>query len=243
MDLLWSYLTDAGNWSGRTGIGHRLLEHIGFTVTALLIAALVALPLGVAIGHSRRGSDLAIMIGGTGRAVPALGLLAYLVLKTDNSDGPILVVLAVLGVPAMLAASYGGVRRVNRHVVESARAAGMQPHQVLTQVEIPAALPTILAGIRASACQVVAATTLAAYVGGGGLGRLIVDGLAVRQYGVMATGAVLVAAVALVLDLALRGAERAVVSPGVSGRYPVGPPARPAAAGADLASVTEPGRG
>src|SRR5436190_18595645 len=109
MNLFWSYLTDGANWTGRAGIGHRVAEHIGFTVTALLIAALVALPLGAAIGHSRRGADIAIMIGGAGRAVPALGLLAYFVLKTNNGDGTVLAVLTILGLPPMLAAAYGGV--------------------------------------------------------------------------------------------------------------------------------------
>lgn len=223
LTLFWDYVSSGDNWTGRTGIGHRLLEHIGFTMTALLAAGAVALPLGAVIGHSRRGADVPILLGAAGRAVPALGLLAYLVLKMNNGDGSIIVVLALIAVPAMLSAAYGGVRRVNRHVVEAARAAGMQPSQVLLAVEVPAGLPTIVAGVRAAALQVVAATTLAAFVGGGGLGRLIVDGLAEGQYGPMATGAVLVAVVALALDLTLAGAERSLVSPGLTGRYPVGP--------------------
>lgn len=229
LTLFWDYISTADNWSGRTGIGHRLLEHIGFTTTALLVAAAVALPVGAVIGHSRRGADFAILLGGAGRAVPALGLLSYLVLKTSNGDGPIVVVLAVIGLPAMLSAAYAGVRRVPRPVVESARATGMQPHQVLLQVEVPAALPAVLSGIRTAALQIVAATTLAAFVGGGGLGRFIVDGLNEGQYGPMATGAVLIAAVAVVLDLTLAAVGRALISPGLTGRYPVGPLSPPMA--------------
>ena len=231
VSLFWDYISDGDNWSGKTGIGHRLLEHIGFTTTSLLVAALVALPLGAVIGHSRKGADFAILLGGAGRAVPALGLLTYFVLKTDNGDGPVIGVLALIAAPAMLAATYGGVRRVDRHVVEAARATGMQPHQVLLQVEVPAALPAIAGGVRTAALQVVASTTLAAFVGGGGLGRLIVDGLNEGRYGQMATGAVLVAVGALGLAVALAVAERSLVSPGLTGRYPVGPRvALPAAA-------------
>lgn len=241
--LFWDFISTGDNWSGRTGIGHRLLEHIGFTTSALLLAALVALPLGAVIGHSRRGADFAILLAGAGRVVPAFGVIAYLVLKMDNSDASVIVVLALIAVPSMLSAAYGGVRRVSRPVVESARATGMQPHQVLLNVEVPAAMPSIVSGVRAAGLQVVAATTLAAFVGTGGLGRLIVDGLNEGRYGPMATGAVLVAAVAVTLDLSLAAGERALVSPGLTGRYPVGPRPRPGAVPVPAAEpdVPEPG--
>jgi osmoprotectant transport system permease protein len=141
------------------------------------------------------------------------------VLATGTGFLPVLAALVALAVPPILTATYAGVRAVDPQVVDAARGMGMTPPQVLFRAEVPVALPVIFSGVRSAALQVVATATIAAYVALGGLGRFVIDGLAVRSYAEMLTGAVLVALLAITVDLVLAGVQRVVVSPGVTGRF------------------------
>lgn len=209
------WFTDPAHWSGSTGVPARLLEHVGYTTLALLVALVIAVPIGLVIGHTGRGGFLVVSLANSLRALPTLGLLVLLVLFLGIGLGAPLIALIVLAVPPILAGSYAGVRAVDPAVVDAARGMGMQGHDVLLRVELPNALPLILGGVRSAALQVISTATIAAFVALGGLGRYIIDGLAVRDYPQMAAGSLLVALLAIVADLGLAGLQRAVVSPGL----------------------------
>lgn len=217
MNLMWDYLSDADNWTGNGGVGERLTEHAGLCFGALLIAAVIALPIGTLVGHGRRGDDLPIALGALGRLLPPLGVFTYLALKFDTGNQAVLVALILLAIPPMMSAAYTGIRLVDPAAVNSARGAGMQPGQLLRQVEIPMAMPDLIAGARKSARQVVPMAAVGAFVGAGGLGRLILDGQAadVRNYGMVAAGGVLLAVLAVTLDAILAAFGRAFTSPGL----------------------------
>lgn len=216
----FAYLFDPDNWSWaqQSSIPHLLVQHVSYTLVTLLVSAAVALPVGLFIGHTNRGAFLAINIGNAGRSLPTFGLLSLMVVLVGIGTAPVLVALVVLAVPPILASTYAGIRSVDRSAVDAAIGMGMRPMQVLFQAEVPMALPLIISGLRSAVLQVCATATVAAYVGLGGLGRLLVDGLSVNEYDRVFAGAVLVALLAIVLDLAGAAAERAVVSPGVRTR-------------------------
>lgn len=217
MNLLFSYLFDAAHWSGPTGIPARIGEHLFYSVLALALGAVVAVPLGALIGHTRRGGFLVVGIANGMRALPELGLLTLLVLLMGIDLLPVTIALAVLAVPPLLAGTYSGVRNVDQGAVDAARGMGMREWQILFKVEIPNALPLILGGLRASALQVIATAAVAAYVSFGGLGRFLIDGLKSLDYSQMAAGAILVALLALAVEGLLALVQRAVVSPGLRG--------------------------
>jgi ABC-type proline/glycine betaine transport systems, permease component len=211
-----SWLFDPAHWVGPDAvIPARILEHLWYSGLAVLISVLIAVPLGAWIGHTGRGGTLVVGLGNGLRALPTLGLLVLLTLPFGTTlTGP-LIALIVLAVPAVLAGTYSGIHNVDHAVVDAARGMGMRESAVLLRVELPNALPLILGGIRSAVLQVVATATIAAYVGLNGLGRLIFDGLAQRDFPQMIAGAVLVAVLAVVADLALAGLQRLVVSPGL----------------------------
>jgi osmoprotectant transport system permease protein len=200
---LFEYLSDPANWIGETGIGYLLLQHLGYTVAAVGIAALFAIPLGVLIGHTGRGSFLLIGFSNAARAIPSLGLLVLVVLLLGTGTGPIIGVLAVLALPPILTATAAGVRGADREAVHAARALGMSAGQIVREVEWPLALPLVISGLRSAALQVVATATIAAYSSGTGLGRLLITGNANRNYSEMFAGAFMVALLAIVLDVVL----------------------------------------
>jgi len=214
------YLLDGANWDwSRTGsIPQLLVDHLGYTAITVLVGFLIAFPIGLLIGHTGKGSFIAINAGNAGRALPTLGLLSLLVTLMSIGFLPILIALVVLVIPPILTSTYAGLRQVDPDAVDAARGMGMSGLQVLFRVELPIALPVIFGGLRAAVLQVVATATVAAYVAGSGLGRLLVDGLALSDYGRMLAGAVVVALLAIVLDLLLAGVQRLVVSPGITGR-------------------------
>lgn len=225
MRAVLDWLTTAANWHGYDGILARLWEHVWYCGVALVIAAALAVPLGLWVGHTGRGRFLAVNLTGALRAVPSLGLLfAALMLLGPRLHGeagvlvPSELILVVLAVPPILAGTYAGVEQVEAAARDAARGMGMRGGEVLRKVEIPCALPLIASGLRSAALQVVATATLAATVGLGGLGRFLLDGLAVRDYAQMAGGAVLVAALALGVDLLALLLQRVVVSPGLTGK-------------------------
>lgn len=210
-----AWLTDPAHWSGYGGVPARILEHLTYSGLALLVALVVAIPLGLIVGHTGRGSFLIVGLANGMRALPELGLLILLVLLVGIDLLPVIVALAVLAIPPVLAGTYAGVRNVDRAVVDAARGMGMRGSQVLFKVELPNALPLMLGGIRGGALQVVATAAVAAYVSFGGLGRFLIDGLRQQDYPQMASGALLVAALALVVEGLLSLVQRTVVSPGL----------------------------
>ncbi|WP_157156388.1 MULTISPECIES: ABC transporter permease subunit [unclassified Diaminobutyricimonas] len=185
---------------GSSSIPNRLAEHLYYTLVSMLIAAAIAIPAGLLIGHTGRGRQLAIALSGAARALPSLGLITILALLLGLDFGPVLIVLVVLAVPSILAGAYAGVEAIDRHTVDAARAMGMTEWQVLTRVELPLGLPLLIGGLRNATLQVVATATLAAYIGLGGLGRYIFSGLSTRNFEVMLGGAILVAVLALLLE-------------------------------------------
>jgi osmoprotectant transport system permease protein len=211
----FSYLLDPAHWSGPTGFPARLVEHLGYTALTLLIALVIAVPVGALVGHTGRGGFLVVGLANGLRALPTLGLLTLLVLLLGlGLTGPI-VTLVILAVPPILAGTYAGIRNVDPAVVDAARGMGMRGRDVLWRVELPNALPLVLGGIRSATLQVVSTATIAAYVALGGLGRYIFDGLAQRDFPQMIAGSVLVAVLAIALDLLLAGLQRLLVSPGL----------------------------
>ncbi|TCC55908.1 ABC transporter permease [Kribbella pittospori] len=215
---LLDFLTDPANWSGPEGIIHRLLQHLAYTGLSLLIAAVIAFPIGLLIGHTRRGAFVAINTVNAWRALPTLGLLTLIVLLIGIGVVPVIIALVVLGVPPIMASTYAGIAAVDRSTIDAARGMGMTGREILTKVEIPIALPLIISGVRSATLQIVSTATVAAYVALGGLGRYVIDGLGVRDFPQMLAGAFLVAVLAIVLDLLFALVARYAVSPGLTGR-------------------------
>jgi osmoprotectant transport system permease protein len=198
----WAWLTTRADWAGGDGISHRLGEHLYLTVVCLAIACALALPVALVLGHLGRGGALAINISNVGRAVPTFAVLVLLVLSPLGRDGqwPTVIALVLFAIPPVLTNAYVGMREVDRDVVESARGMGMTGSQLLLRVELPLAFPLIMTGVRTAAVQVVATATLAALPGGGGLGRLITAGFAQQHTYQVVGGALLVAALALLVE-------------------------------------------
>ena len=213
---MWEYLTDSFNWSGPEGIWARIIEHIWYTFAALGISAAIALPVGLRIGHTRRWAFLAINLGNAARALPSLGLLMLAVLLTDQIGFlPVLIALVALGIPPILASTYAGLSGVDPATIDAARGMGMTGREILTKVEIPIAMPLIISGLRGATLQIVSTATIAALVSLGGLGRYVVDGLKLRDFPQMFTGALLVALLAILLDAIFALIGRITVSAGL----------------------------
>jgi osmoprotectant transport system permease protein len=213
-----AWLTDPAQWSGPDGIPVRLLQHLWYSLLATAIAAAIALPIGIWIGHTGRGALVAVNLTNLGRAIPSLGIIILMFTLVGFGIVPVLVALVALAIPPIVTNSYIGVRSVDRDVREAAEGMGMRGRQVLWRVELPVAMPLIMAGIRTSAVQVVATATLAAFVGLGGLGRYLIDGLAQRDLPQVVGGAILVAVLSLATELVLGRVQTLVVSDGLAGR-------------------------
>ncbi len=198
------------NWGGAGGILSRLQQHLYFTLAVVAVACVLALPAGVAIGHTRRGVAVVPMITASARALPTLGLLTLVGLWSGLGLVAPFCALLVLAIPPMLAGAYAGITSAETVTVDAARAIGLSSWQVLTQVELPAAVPLLLEGLRSTTLQVVATATLAAYTADVGLGRFLFAGLKTRDYAQMIGGALLVVVLALVLDLLLVQAKRLI---------------------------------
>jgi len=216
---MWQYLTDSYNWSGNEGIWARIVQHLWYTFAALGLSAVIALPIGLWIGHTRRGAFLAINLGNAARALPSLGLLMIAVLLTNQIGFlPVLIALVALGIPPILVSTYAGVSGVDPATIDAARGMGMTGREILTKVEIPIALPLIISGLRSATLQIVSTATIAALVSLGGLGRYVVDGLKLRDFPQMFTGALLVALLAIGLDAIFAAIARLTVSEGLKAR-------------------------
>ncbi|MFI6981929.1 ABC transporter permease [Embleya sp. NPDC050154] len=197
----WDWLADGANWSGESGVWNRLTEHIVLTVVCVLIAVAIALPFALWLGHLGKGGALAINISNIGRAIPTFAVLVLLGLSPIGmGDTATIIALVLFAIPPVLTNAYVGMRQVDRDVVEASRGMGMTGGQMLFRVELPLALPLIMTGIRTCAVQVVATATLAALVAGGGLGRIVTAGFDLQDNGQVVAGAILVAALALVVE-------------------------------------------
>jgi osmoprotectant transport system permease protein len=224
-----AWLSDPAHWRGVDGVPHRLVEHLAVSSIAVAVGCVFALPIAFALGHFGRGGPLAVNLANASRAVPTFGLLILLaVTPVGFGNRAAVVALTLFAIPPLLTNAYLGVRDVDPEVREAARGMGMTGLQLLRRVELPLALPLVAAGLRTAAVQVVATATLAAYVGGGGLGRLIADGFGRADTPMTVAGGVLVAALALAVEIGLAGLQH-WLTPGPR-RQPSARRAAPAAA-------------
>jgi len=209
------WIGDPNHWSGPDGIPARLLQHVELSVVSLVVAALIAIPVGLIVGHTRRGQFLAVQVANMGRAIPSLAVVSvmYLIFVSNWPQyafgfAPTFVALTLLGIPSILVNTYVGVQQVDPDMVESARGMGMTGRQVLARLEVPLAIPLIMTGLRLAAVTIVATATLSALIGGGTLGRYIVDGYAQQDTPKLVAGALLVAGLAVLTELAFSGLTR-----------------------------------
>lgn len=202
-----NWILDPAHWSGPNGIGLRLLQHLAVTVAVVVVAALPAIPLGVLIGHTGRGRGVVVATVGAVRAIPTLGLLTLLALLLGIGLLAPMLALVALAVPSILAGAYAGIESADPTAVDAARSMGMSESQIVRQVELPLGAGVLVGGVRAATIQVVATATLAAYTADTGLGRYLFAGLKGRDYPQMLAGALLVAALALLLDRLLAFAQ------------------------------------
>lgn len=231
MASVFRWLNDPSHWRDDpslsfVGIPSEITTHLRYSGIAVGIAVAIALPVGLAIGHTRRGSPVVSIVNAL-RSIPAVGLLVLLaVLIAPHFYGrtnlgyliPTEIVLVLIALPAILANTYAGVESVDPAVRDAARGMGMTGFEVLMRVEVPNSLPLIFSGVRSAALQVIATATIASYFPLGGLGRYIYDGYHQQDYAQMVAGGILVAALAVLVDLVMAAVQTYAVSPGVSGR-------------------------
>jgi osmoprotectant transport system permease protein len=218
MDKIVAFFLDPAQWSGDTGIPHRLLEHLFLAGSSVLLAVLIAIPIGLYIGHTNRGSSLAINLANIGRAIPSFAMMVIPVPATlilapivgyDAGFGltflPIYLAMTFLAIPPLLVSTYAGLRAVDRDLIEAGRGMGLSERQILARIELPLASSILIGGLRTATLQVIATATIGAILGGGGLGRFIFDGLSQGVAGVPSiyAGAILVSALAIGVDLVL----------------------------------------
>ncbi|WP_284978945.1 ABC transporter permease [Arthrobacter sp. fls2-241-R2A-200] len=211
-----AWLADPAHWRGSSGIPNRLLEHLQYSALVLVIAAVIAVPIGLFIGHTGRGRVVAVAVAGALRALPTLGLLVLFALLAGSGLMPPVWALVILTVPPLLAGTYAGISSVDATVVDAARAVGMTELQVLFRVELPNGLHVMFGGIRTAVLQVIATVSVVAYLPLGGLGRYLFDGLVLQDFPRMLGGSLLIAALAIAVDLILAGVQRLVLSPGLT---------------------------
>ncbi|WP_040165176.1 ABC transporter permease [Microbacterium gorillae] len=211
----WIFSPDRA--TGSTPLLAAIGVHLWFTAVSVLIAAVIAIPLGWWIGHTGRGRNIAVFISGAARAIPALGLVTLLLLlvgvtlKTEAA----IVAFVVLAIPSILAGAYAGFEAIDRSTIQAARAVGMTPWQILWRVEVPLGLPLLISGVRAAVLQVVATVAIAAYVGLGGVGFFIIQGIQLRQFTQILGASLVIVALALALDALFALLQRLVTPAGV----------------------------
>lgn len=213
----FAWLFSPDRWVGPYALPVLFGQHIFYTVVSVVIAALIAIPLGWLIGHTGRGREIAVAVSGAARAIPSFGLMVLLVLLLGVLRVPeaAIITFVLLAIPSLLAGAYTGLEAIDRRVLDSARAMGMTEWQVFWKVEVPLGLSLLVGGIRAALLQVIATVTIAAYVNLGGLGWPIIQGLPLRKFDQVLGGAILVALLALIVDLLLALAQHAAVPAGV----------------------------
>lgn len=213
--IAWLFSPD--RWQGSYSLPTLFGQHMYYTLISVLIAAVIAVPVGWLIGHTGRGREVAVAISGAARAIPSFGLLVLLVLLLGVLRVPeaAIITFVLLAIPSLLAGAYTGFEAIDRRVLDSARAMGMTEWQVFWKVEVPLGLPLLVGGIRSALLQVIATVTIAAWVNLGGLGQPIIQGIPLRKFDQVLGGAILVAVLALVVDLIFALLQRAAVPAGV----------------------------
>lgn len=224
---VFGWFADPANWQGQNGIPARLLEHVVMSGLAIGVALLIAFPIGLYIGHTGRGAFLAVSLANIGRAVPSYAVLVILFplsIAVNRDTGLVdiaffgtLLAMILLAIPPIVTNTFAGMRGVDPDLVEAGQGMGMRGGQILRGIELPVALPVILAGMRTAAVQVVATATLGAVIGGGGLGRYIVQGIARFDYERVVAGALMVALLAIATELFFSWLQRRAISPGLGG--------------------------
>lgn len=222
-----------------------IVQHLFYTFLSVLVASVIAIPAGYLIGHTGRGREIAVGVSGAARAVPSFGLILLLVLVIGVTQKPLAATVAfvLLAIPSILAGAYSGLEQIDRRVIDSAKAVGMTHAQVLGKVEIPLGLPLLIGGLRSATLQVVATVTLAAYIGLGGLGLPIIEGLALRRFDQMLGAALVIVALALLLDGLFALVERLATPRGVRARQSIDLRSRPTRRGAVMGTPIEQGKG
>lgn len=227
------WFLDPAHWAGADGIPQRVLEHLGISGASVLVAMAIGLPIGLWIGHTGRGAAAAINVANIGRAIPSyalMGMILPISLGISPDYGlwaiPLFVAMTALAIPPILVNAYAGVRDVDRELIEAARGMGLREGQILAGVEIPLAIPVILGGIRTASLQVIATVTIGAFFGGPALGDYIYYGLLNQDPARLTAGAILVAVLAVGVDLVLAGAQRLLTPRPL--RRTAEPPAPPA---------------
>ena len=211
-----AWFTDGENWQGDFGLPNRIFEHVRISAVSILIACALALPVGLTLGHLRRGGALAVNVSNIGRAIPSFALLVLALQLFGFGSTPTYVALVALAVPPILTNTYVAIGQVDPELREAAAGMGMRGTEVLRRIELPLAVPLVMAGVRTSAVQVVATATLAAFIGEGGLGRFIVDGRAVRDNVTVFAGAFVVALLSIVTEVLLGGVQRLLTPRGLA---------------------------
>ncbi|WP_447647192.1 ABC transporter permease [Microbacterium forte] len=209
-------------WTGNYALPKLLAEHLALTVISVLIAAVIAVPIGWLIGHTGKGREVAVAISGAARAIPAFGLMILLVLLLGVLRVPqaAIITFVLLAIPSLLAGAYTGLEAIDRRVIDSAKAMGMTGWQIFWKVEVPLGLPLLVGGLRSALLQVIATVTIAAYVNLGGLGWPIIQGIPLQKFDQVLAGAILVATLALLVDLILAAAQHAAVPAGLRAGRP-----------------------
>lgn len=206
----WGWLTSPENWEGRYGIPNLFAEHLILTLAAIFAAGLIAVPLGILIGHFNRGIALFVLLGSASRAVPTMGLLFALVMLLGVQQRELAVVIALVAIAfsPILAGSYAGIGAIEKHIPDAAKAQGLTTWQLLRIVEIPLALPAIIGGFRVAWIQVVSTVVLAPLVGLSGLGFGIIQGLALRNFDQVVASALMIVVVTVVGEQLLGFAQK-----------------------------------
>ncbi|HEY5320616.1 MAG TPA: ABC transporter permease [Galbitalea sp.] len=221
----FQWIFDGAHWTTsalQTGIGYALAQHLLLTGISLALTIVIAVPIGLYIGHTGKGRGAAIVLSNVARALPTLGVLALLVIPLTGVDfihpGYLadIIVFVILGIPPLLAGVYAGLESVDRATIDAARAIGMTELQILTKVEIPLGAQLIVGGLRATTLQIIATVTIAALYTQVNLGTFIASGLASNNYQELVAGAILIAALALIVDGILAIVQRFAVPRGVS---------------------------
>lgn len=218
--FLWLFSPERlqGSYALQTLLG----QHLFFTAISVAIAAAIAVPAGWLIGHTGRGREIAVAVSGAARAIPSFGLMVLLVLLMGvlRTTEAAVITFVLLAIPSLLAGAYTGLEAIDRRVLDAARAMGMTEWQVFWKVEVPLGLPLLVGGLRSALLQVIATVTIAAYINLGGLGWPIIQGIPLQRFDQVLGGAILVAALALLVDLLLALAQRAAVPAGVRVQQP-----------------------
>lgn len=214
---VWQWFTDPANWTGPDGIPVRTAQHLMISLIAMAIALVIALPIGLILGHLGKGEVFAVNVGNVGRAIPTFGLLIIFASSTLIGVGywAAILALAIFAIPPLLTNTFTGLRQVTPQSVDAAAGMGMSGSQVLTKVEVPQAMPIIAAGVRTAAVQVVATASLAAFVGGGGLGTYVINGFATADTTLIIAGSILIAAISLIAEVVLSRVQKAATPKGL----------------------------